>query len=100
MDIKELLPIGSVVGVKQGTKKLMIIGIGQSLVLDDGNKVPYDYLGIPYPEGDMGPEYQFMFHHEDIDQIVWFGCMDEEHESFIDSYTEYIEKNKDQEGNS
>ena len=46
--MKNLLPIGSVVLLKDATKKLVIIGILQ--VNPSENKI-YDYLGVPYPEG-------------------------------------------------
>ena len=46
--MKDLLPIGSVVLLKDATKKLVIIGVLQ--VNAEQNKM-YDYLAVPYPEG-------------------------------------------------
>ncbi len=44
--MKDLLPIGSVVLLKDATKKLVIIGVLQ--VNAEQNKM-YDYLAVPYP---------------------------------------------------
>ena len=49
--MKDLLPIGSVVLLKEATKKLVIIGVLQ--VNPNENKI-YDYLAVPYPEGYIG----------------------------------------------
>lgn len=46
--MKDLLPIGSVVTLKEGTKKLMIIGRLQQNV--NTQKI-YDYAGCLWPEG-------------------------------------------------
>lgn len=53
--MKNLLPIGSVVLLKDATKKLVIIGILQ--VNPSENKI-YDYLGVPYPEGYVATVYK------------------------------------------
>ena len=49
---KELLPIGTVVILRGGLRKLMITGIKVANV-DTPEKV-YDYIGGLYPEGFMG----------------------------------------------
>ena len=49
MNIKELLPIGSIVRLQNGQKRLMITGVLQSK--EDELDKQYDYLGILYPEG-------------------------------------------------
>lgn len=79
--IKDLLPIGSVVLLKNAKKKLMIYGIKQ---LDTNNpEMEYDYIGVFYPEGNMGPDYQFLFNHEDIDTVFFEGYNTEERDVFI-----------------
>lgn len=42
--IKELLPIGTVVSLKNGTKKLMVFGILQSI--QEQSDKEYDYIGV------------------------------------------------------
>lgn len=80
--IEKLLPIGSVVLLKEGEKRLMIIGILQT----DGEQSnkEYDYLGIMYPEGNVGEGFQYLFNHEDIEQIYFRGYEDEERAAFIE----------------
>lgn len=79
--IKDLLPIGSVVLLKNAKKKLMIYGIKQ---LDTNNpEIEFDYIGVFYPEGNMGPDYQFLFNHEDIDTVFFEGYHTEERNVFI-----------------
>ncbi|MDR1600492.1 MAG: DUF4176 domain-containing protein [Oscillospiraceae bacterium] len=82
MDIKELLPIGSVVLLKKGEKKLMIYGVKQSDT-EDVNK-EYDYVAVAYPEGNLGPKFQFLFSHEDIAQVFFRGFDDDERAKFIE----------------
>ncbi len=81
MNVKELLPVGSVVLLNGGEKKLLIIGIKQINSGGDGEE--YDYLGILYPEGYIGEDYQYMFNHMDIKEVVFKGYEDEERDEFI-----------------
>lgn len=75
----ELLPLGSIVILNGGFKKLMIIG---RKILQGENEKLYDYLGCLYPEGDIGDEYKFIFNHEDIDKVIFKGYEDEEEGAF------------------
>lgn len=79
--IKDLLPIGSIVLLKDATKKMMIYGIKQSQVTDTDKE--YDYIGVLYPEGNMGENFQFLFNHEDIQSIIFRGYEDIERQTFI-----------------
>lgn len=90
MDIRGLLPIGSVVLLKEGKKKLMIFGVKQ---MDSEVREEYDYIGVMYPEGNVGIESQYLFNHENIDQIFFRGYEDEERERFIDALDEYYAEN-------
>ncbi|MCD7950133.1 MAG: DUF4176 domain-containing protein [Erysipelotrichaceae bacterium] len=81
MKIQNLLPIGSVVLLKNGEKKLMITGILQNDA--GGTKKNYDYLGVLYPEGHIGEDYQYLFNHEDIKEIFFRGYEDAERNKFI-----------------
>ncbi len=80
-NIRELLPIGSVVLLKEAVKRVMIYGIMQT---DSETDEEYDYLGVIYPEGSMGEGSSFFFNHEQIDQVFFTGYSDEERDSFID----------------
>ena len=78
--MKTYLPIGSVVLLKEGTKKVMIYGRKQKSV-DTGNE--YDYLACLYPEGNISQQYQFLFNEENVDKVVFRGFCDAEDEAFV-----------------
>ena len=63
--MKDLLPIGSVVTLKEGTKRLMIIGRLQQNVR---TKKVYDYAGCLWPEGYMDKEHCYVFNHDEKKQ--------------------------------
>ena len=77
MNISKLLPIGSVIRVKDANKKMMIVGILQR----SGDKV-YDYVGVLYPEGYMSEKKLFLFNNDDIVDAFYLGYMDVEHQAF------------------
>ena len=58
----------------------MIIGILQ--VNSEENKT-FDYLGVPYPEGFLGEDTNFLFNHEDINDIIFTRYDNPERETFI-----------------
>lgn len=91
MKVDEYLPIGSIVILKNGGKKLMIFGIMQS-DQSEQNSQEYDYIAVPYPEGNMGQDYQYLFNAEDIDQIVSRGFEDDERNQFLSKLDAYLKK--------
>ncbi|MBO5303952.1 MAG: DUF4176 domain-containing protein [Lachnospiraceae bacterium] len=85
----ELLPIGSVIWLKEAERALMIFGVKQSN-METGEE--YDYIGVIYPEGNMGTDSQFLFQHEDIERVVFRGFEDEQREEFIENLTQFYEQ--------
>lgn len=81
MDIKNLLPIGYIVLLNGGEKKLMVCGIKQTN--ENGEGEEYDYLGVLYPEGNIGESFQYLFNHEDIKEIIFRGYDDDERKDFL-----------------
>lgn len=88
MEIRELLPIGSVVLLKNGKKRVMIFGVKQT---EQSSGKEYDYISVLYPEGNMGDGGQFLFNHSDIDEVYFRGCEDEERDEFIDRLAKFYE---------
>ena len=80
MQIKDLLPIGSVIWLKDAERPLMIFGVKQE---NSDTHEEYDYIGVIYPEGNMGPDSQFLFMHDDIEKVVFRGYEDTSREEFI-----------------
>ena len=89
MNYRDCLPIGSVVVLKEGEKRLMIFGILQTNAEDLNEE--YDYIGVPYPEGNLGEDYQYLFNHKDIDKIFFRGYEDEERAAFVEKLVEIQE---------
>lgn len=77
----ELLPIGSVVLLKGGVRKLAIIGV-KPVRPEEPERV-YDYLGVLYPEGYLGGKSCFLFNHSDINDIIYFGYDNPERKAFL-----------------
>lgn len=77
--MEDLLPLGSVVLLKGGTKRIMICGRMQERV-EDG--IHFDYCACYYPEGILEPERLFLFNHEDIATIEFRGFENEEEKRF------------------
>ena len=92
MNVNELLPIGSIVLLEGAEKKLMIFGVGQTQLEENKD---FDYIGVVYPEGNMGEGSQFLFNHSDIEEIVFRGHEDEERDNFLEMLNSYFEENKE-----
>ena len=75
----ELLPIGSVVLLKGGEKRVMICGRIQTR---DGEDVIYDYCACLYPEGITGADNIFFFNNDAIDSVFFIGFQDSEEITF------------------
>lgn len=77
--LKNILPLGSVITLKQGRKKLMIIGRIQE---ERSSGILYDYSAVLYPEGMLDASELYMFQGEDIDRIYHVGLQEEEEFAF------------------
>mgnify|MGYP003484963103 CR=1 FL=1 len=69
---EKFLPIGTVVLLKGGLKKIMITGLS-SVSRDDSEKV-YDYNGCIFPEGIMENVFS-LFDAEQIEEVLYMGTM-------------------------
>ena len=83
-----LLPIGSVVLLKESEKRLMIIGFCQAKPED--TSVVYDYCGCLFPEGYMNAEHLYLFNEDQIETIYSIGYMDEEQFAVRDKISEIM----------
>lgn len=72
----EYYPIGTVVLLKGGTKKSMIISRGVGTPIG-GEMQLFDYGGCLYPEGVVGPTLSY-FNHKDIAKVFHMGMKSEE----------------------
>lgn len=90
MKIEGLLPIGSVVLLKDSTHRVMVIGYYQKLVGNE-NKL-YDYAGCLYPEGYVSADKNLLFDHAQIDRVYAVGYMDDAQHAFMEVLDEAIKE--------
>ena len=88
--IEEFLPVGSVVMLKEGTKRISVIGFCP--VIGDGRE--FDYVGCLYPEGLLSPDQTLLFNHSDIKEIYHVGLKDQEHIDFSKKMVEARKNDK------
>lgn len=96
--LDKILPIGSVVKLKDAEKHIMVFGIMQKIETMDGDSVQYDYIGVPYPVGYLSPKLNLGFNHSQIEKVIFKGYSDnEEYTSFVSSLklAKYIDENRD-----
>lgn len=77
--MKDLLPLGTVITLKNGTKRLMIVGRLQKALASDR---VYDYSACLWPEGVLSSKSFYLFNQEDIHLLYHIGMQDTEEFSF------------------
>ena len=93
MEENRLLPLGSVVYLREGTKKVVIIARG--LVVRNGDGlVFFDYGGVPYPEG-LQDEKMAYFQHEAVVKVVHKGYHDDDDEMTVTKIMDYMKVHSD-----
>ena len=79
MEIGEkYLPLGTVLLLKGGKKRIMITGFG---ITSQDNQV-FDYCGCMFPEGMISSTETLVFNHDQIEKIYYMGLQDEEEKKF------------------
>ncbi len=92
MENREFLPIGSVVLLKGGEKKVMITGF--CMTPNENKHKIYDYSGCLYPEGIVNSNEIFLFDNKQIAEVYFKGYIDEEESDFKSELKETIKELK------
>ena len=71
-ELTDLLPIGSVVILKECTEPLMIIQ-NKKIIEDDKE---YLYVGEPFPIGMIDSRLTRNFNQDEIDKVIFIGYVD------------------------
>lgn len=94
MNNEKYLPIGTVLLLKGGKKRLMITGFCS--YADENKTKLYDYTGCLYPEGFIKANQTLLFDHEQIEKIYHLGLVDDEEIEFkkvLKEIVKELEKN-------
>lgn len=91
---EKFLPIGTVVMLKGGTKRVMITGFC-SMEESKSEKI-WDYSGCMYPEGFLSSNQTCLFDHEQIEKIYYLGLIDDEEEEFKKKLNELLKPNNNE----
>ena len=78
--MKDYLPIGSVVILEKGEKPIMICGRKQ-IHTDTGES--YDYAAYLYPEGKLTEDFNYLFNHEQIAELLFKGYVNEDEKELL-----------------
>jgi len=89
---EKLLPLGSIVLLKEGLQKLMVVARGVVYVNQTTKEDEFsDYMAVLYPAG-MNPESTIFFNQSDIDKVLFSGFVDEDETRFLEIYAEWKEQ--------
>ena len=89
MNIEKYIPIGSVVILKGGSKRVMVIGF---CCMDEQKRI-FDYAGCLYPEGVLSSDKTLLFDHNQIERIYCLGYSDVEEKEFKAKLNEMMKNN-------
>ena len=91
---KEILPLGSVVRLKNGDGTDLLIVSRASIVRETFSEVYYDYGAVVVPQGLTSPEEVFFFNRENIDEVMFVGYSNASEQLFATSYDDMIAQTK------
>ena len=84
----DFLPLGSIVLLKGGTRKVMIIARGLNVKREDETYF-FDYGGVLYPDGLTGDQMVY-FNHDGIVKVYFHGYSDDEDDVILTTLDEYL----------
>jgi len=85
---EKYLPVGTVVLLQNGTKRVMINGFC-TMDASKPDKV-YDYSGVLFPEGSLSSDQTLLFDHSQIVRVDHLGLVDEEETAFMAKLKEIV----------
>lgn len=85
------LPLGSVVLLKGGSAKVLIIARALAVKKDD-TQYFFDYGAVLYPDGLTGDQMAY-FQHESISKVVYEGYRDIDDENVVENINRFLQDN-------
>lgn len=98
MNNSKYLPLGTVVMLKNGIHKVMIVGYCTVSPEISETKM-FDYMACLYPEGIFSLDKMMVFNHEDIDTTYQLGYSDSNQKDFNKKLIEMQKKYADENNN-
>jgi len=85
--VKNYLPIGSVVLLKEAEKRVMVVGLAQKEA--ETEKI-WDYSAVLYPEGMFDSNNLFLFNEDQVESLFFIGFQDAESLQFLKNLSESL----------
>ncbi len=85
----DFLPIGSIVLLQGGTRKVMIIARGMNVKRGDETYF-FDYAGVIYPDG-MTSDQVAYFNQDGIIKVYFYGYSDDEEDVMTTALKKYVD---------
>ena len=96
LEKERLLPLGTILILEGGVKKVMIVARGVATRIE-GEVKYFDYGGCLYPEGIVGDQLLY-FNEEDSSHIIAKGYHDQDDKLMIENIEKWKEKKGYQKG--
>ena len=85
-----LYPLGSIVTIKGGYRKYMIVSRGIQVNINSNDNY-FDYGACLYPEGMIGDKVMYC-QHKDISKVIYKGLEDEDNEVMLENIQSAFER--------
>ncbi|MCK1222207.1 DUF4176 domain-containing protein [Streptococcus uberis] len=95
----KILPLGSVVTLKNGDGSQLLIVTRAAIIEEDGVEVYFDYGSVLIPQGMVSPENVYFFNIENIENIIFKGYENTDEINFQNNYEQMISKTSYPKGN-
>lgn len=83
---EKILPLGTVVTLKNGDGSALMINSRASIVENQGKEQYYDYGSDLIPQGMQTPEAVYFFNKENVEEIVFREFENENEREFANQY--------------
>ena len=91
-----MLPIGSVVVLKDGEIPIMVTGFCQVTLNNEGEPGElYDYVGVPYPAGFTRVDEMVQFDHDAVERVLAIGFINEDMLNYMPRIQEIVDGLRD-----
>ncbi|MCC9763181.1 DUF4176 domain-containing protein [Streptococcus agalactiae] len=95
----KLLPLGSIVTLKNGDGSELMIVTRAAIIEEDGVEVYFDYGSVLIPQGMVSPENVYFFNAENVEEVIFKGFENEAEKDFQSNYETMIEQSIYPKGN-